>query len=319
MQIYAAYDRPFYEKRSSLKVLFSFGAVILSITTIIVLVYFLRSPKPISPVSTFATGPTAPLITKSPTKSKNPGELKLKIMDSLDDSIPEYSVRIEDFLHPFQLVMGDSSLYAGASVHKLAIMTAIYTAVEKKILQLDQKIVFKEASRQDYGTGVLRYENSGKQYTIKQLLEIMIQKSDNTAAYILAHDVLNMRDIQTTINGYGLKETSMTDNMTSNKDMALLMQKLFTGKLFNATLTRDAINMMYGSDFEDRIPALLPNSARVYHKIGTAIAGLHDVGVVVTPHSMYYIGIFTRGVSDEERATQAIARVSRAVYDFMEE
>jgi len=318
MQIYAAYNRPFYKRTALTKTMLIVLFIIVLFISFGATALFLRSPAPVSPVSTSIYSASKPYISKSPTQSKNPGELKVNIIDALDESIPEYSILIEDFLSSFQLKMGNSSLYTGASIHKLAILTAVYNAVEKGELTLDQKILFKEESRQDYGTGVLRYQKSGKEYTVKELLTYMMKKSDNTAAYIFAHDVLNMRDIQTVINNHGLTETSMTDNMTSNKDMALLMRKLFTGQLFNAALTRDAIDLLHSSDFEDRLPALLPNTARVYHKIGTTIAGLHDIGVVVTPNSMYYIGIFTRGVSDEERATKAIARVSRAVYDFME-
>lgn len=317
MQIYAAYHRPFYQKVPQNKTflgLISLGALFF---LLVVLLRVFRSPTVISPVSAFASASNKQATKKQ--TAKNPGELKLKIMEALDDSVPEYSIMVEDFLSPFQLVMGNSALYVGASVHKLPILAAIYGAVEKGTLSLDQAITFKEESRQDYGTGTLRYQKAGGKYSIEELATIMIKKSDNTAAYILANEVLNMRDIQSTINNFGLSETSMTDNMTSNKDMALLMKNLFTGRLFNASLTRNAINLLYDTDFEDRLPALLPNTARVYHKIGTAIAGLHDVGVVVTPHSMYYVGIFTRGVSDEERATQAIARASRAIYDFMEE
>ncbi|MCX8008804.1 MAG: class A beta-lactamase-related serine hydrolase [Patescibacteria group bacterium] len=319
MHIYASYRKPVY--RQSQKKLFLIVCFITGIFCFFLIIgLFFRSNQIISPLSASTNIEIKSQRDIKPNKkSKNPNELKIKIMEAMDESIPEYSIRIEDFVSSFELSMGNSSSYIGASIHKLPIMVAVYKAIQEGKLRLDQKVLFKEEHRQDYGTGTLRYQQSGKEYTIKDLLTFMIKKSDNTAAYILAHTVLNMRDIQTTINSYGLTETYMTENTTTNKDIALLLRKLFSGNLLNSILTRDALELLYHTDFEDRLPALLPNTARVYHKVGTTIAGLHDVGVVVSPRSIYYIGIFTRGVSDEERATKAIARISRVVFDFMEE
>ncbi len=318
MRIYSYKKQPL-RRYYSLRKYISVFSIIGSITLFFILVNIFQSNTVISPVPVSAQYIQSLPKTNKTKPMKNPNELKQQILNELNSSIPEYSLLVEDFLSPFRLEMGSASSYIGASVHKLAIMVAIYHAVEKEEITLDQLVLFTETSRQDYGTGTLRYQPSGKTYTVQELLEFMIKKSDNTAAYLLTHDVLTMRDIQATINAFGLTETSMSENTTTNADMAILLRKLFAGQLFNASLTRNAISLLINSDFEDRLPALLPNNARVYHKIGTTIAGLHDVGVVITENSIYYIGIFTRGVSDEDRATKTIAKISRAVYDFMKE
>jgi beta-lactamase class A len=111
----------------------------------------------------------------------------------------------------------------------------------------------------------------------------------------------------------------MEENTTTNADISLLLKKLFSGTLLTSTATHEAIELLDESDFEDRLPGLLPPSTKIYHKIGTAIAELHDVGVVATDNSLYYIGVFTKGVSDEEEATKTIAKISKAVYEYMEE
>lgn len=318
MRVYSYKKQPLRRYYSFRKYIGVFG-IMGSIALFFIFVNIFQSNTVISPVPASARYIQSLPKTNKTKPMKNPNELKQRILNELNSSIPEYSLLVEDFLSPFRLEMGNTSPYIGASVHKLAIMTAVYHAVEKGKITLDQPVLFTESSRQDYGTGTLRYQPSGKRYTVRELLEFMMKKSDNTAAHLLAHNVLTMRDIQATINAFGLIETSMSENTTTNADMAILLRKLFAGQLFNASLTRDAISLLVDSDFEDRLPALLPNNARVYHKIGTTIAGLHDVGVVITENSMYYIGIFTRGVSDEDRATKTIGKISRAVYDFMKE
>lgn len=319
MQIYTSNDRPLFRRDTTSKKIKFFLSSVVLLSILGFFVHYFGTPPPVSPLSSTYMPESISTVKAATTKVKNPEELKLKILNALDDSIPQYSLVVDDFLSPLKIEMGDSGLYVGASIHKVAILIAIYNQIQEGKLDLDQKVTYTESDRQDYGTGTLRYQNSGVQYTVEDLLAIMMKHSDNTAAYILARKVMNMRDIQTIINNYGLTQTTMEDNMTNNKDMNLLFRKLFTGQLLNSELTRNALSLLHDSDFEDRLPAQLPNNARIYHKIGTATAGLHDVGVVVTPHTMYYIGIFTRGVSDEDRAAKDIATISRVVYDFMEE
>jgi hypothetical protein len=55
----------------------------------------------------------------------------------------------------------------------------------------------------------------------------------------------------------------------------------------------------------------------VYHKIGTGIGGVHDAGVVESANAKYYIGVFTSDITDEERAAEEVATVSKAVYELM--
>lgn len=99
--------------------------------------------------------------------------------------------------------------------------------------------------------------------------------------------------------------------------MAALMKKMVNGNIANVAWTQEMLSFMKDSDFEDRLPKNLPPDTPVYHKIGTQVAAVHDVGVVVGPTSTYYIGIFTENVPDEEQAAELVSNLSKKVYDFM--
>jgi beta-lactamase class A len=71
------------------------------------------------------------------------------------------------------------------------------------------------------------------------------------------------------------------------------------------------------TEFEDRIPGLLPKTVQVYHKIGSEIGFMHDVGVVVAPTTTYYIGIMTSDITNEPETTKLMAEVSKLVYDYL--
>lgn len=61
---------------------------------------------------------------------------------------------------------------------------------------------------------------------------------------------------------------------------------------------------MTDSDFEDRIPPLLPKDVNFYHKTGDTVGGIHDVGIVEKDGKAFFIGIMTSDVGDKEKETK---------------
>lgn len=318
MHIYnSSYRRRYHRSRIpqllSLFVVMIIGGVLFS------LFRRLMTAPIISPLALAQTPPQQQLRITPTIKIKTASELEKRIVEQIDSTIPKYSIIVDDFLRPLRIELGDQIIYEGASVLKIPILFTLLKQIEQGNISWDKKIVFEERDRQDYGTGSIRYQPAGKQFTIRQLAELMMKQSDNTAAYIIANRVTTLQEIQENVLSWGLQDTDMFENTTTNNDINILMKEFFIGKLFTASITREASEFFRDSLYEDRLPALLPKDVKIYHKIGTAIAGLHDVGIVVTPTSLYYIGVFTKGVSDEPGATTTIGRISKTVFDYMEE
>lgn len=250
-------------------------------------------------------------------KKKKPEELKTIIENQIGNSWDNYSVFVVDYTHAFSMGINEAMTYDAASVNKIPILMALYSEAQKGNIDFSRTITLQEQDRQDYGTGSIRYDPAGTTYSIQTLARLMIQKSDNTAAYLLANYIVGMDTIQSYINQWGLTQTNMETNTSSNKDMELLFDKIVHKNIVNDALSEECLNLLKDSDFEDRLPALLPKTATVYHKIGTGIGGVHDVGVVMDGDLMYYVGIFTADVGDEEQASVLLSQVSLAIYDFL--
>ena len=78
------------------------------------------------------------------------------------------------------------------------------------------------------------------------------------------------------------------------------------------------IEIMFGQEFNESIPALLPNHAKVAHKTGWSGEFFHDTGIVFLPdRKSYAISIFTRGFPEnkENEAHACMAQVSRLAYE----
>lgn len=249
---------------------------------------------------------------------KKPEDLKKRIQEAVGNTFKNYSVYVVDWHSNFSMGFNESEIFTGASVNKLPIMAALYNEVQKGNVNFDRVITLQPEDIQDYGTGSIRYDPPGTTYTVKTLVRLMMQKSDNTAAFLLGNYVVGLPVVQSAINSWGLTQTDMTNNKTSNKDMELLIRKIYGNNVASPSLTAEMLGFMRDSDFENRIPGDLPRDAAVYHKTGDGETGeIHDVGIVTHGNTAYYIGILTTNAGDATAASKLEAKISKIVYDFV--
>lgn len=262
------------------------------------------------------TQPKKNLLSVFSTK-KTPDELKQHIKDTIGSSWNNYSILILDTESDFAVKINEEEMFTAASVNKIPILAALYSEAQAGRVDLDTVITLQAEDIQDYGTGSIRYQSPGTTYAIKTLAKLMMQQSDNTAAYILANHIIGMDTIQSLLTSWTMTQTDMVNNKTSNADIALLMKKIYQGNITNVANTKEMLTFFKDGEFEDRIPGKLPSDVTVYHKIGTEVGIMHDVGIVVGPTTKYYIGIMVSDVTDEEKTTTLMATISKLVYDYM--
>lgn len=288
--------------------------ILLVVVAVLVFVYERRPRTTVSPVSDGAYRTVLGIFTVK----KEPEDLKKQIQNAIGDTWKNYSVYVVDLNSNFAMGINEHETFTGASVNKIPILAALYDQAQNRKVNFDQIITLQADDIQDYGTGSIRYDPAGSTYSVKTLIRLMMQKSDNTAAYLLANYVVGLDTVQSIINHWGLTQTDMANNKTSNADMELLLRKIYRGNVTNPSATAEMLGFMQNSDFEDRIPAGVPKDATVYHKVGSGDTGeVHDVGIVVHGHTKYYIGILTTNVGDPDAAAKLEAKVSKIVYDFM--
>ncbi len=248
---------------------------------------------------------------------KDPKELADKVKQVINGAWRDYSVYVEDYDSDFSMGLSETEMFTAASVNKVPILAALYYQNQAGAVHLDDIITLQESEIQDYGTGSIRYDPPGTTYSVKTLARLMIKQSDNTAAYILANEVIGFDTVQSLVTKWGLTQTDMTNNKTSNKDMAILFRKLYTEKIADHARTQEMLSFLKDTDFETRLPANLPQGVSVYHKVGSDTGDIHDVGVVTDGKHTYYIGVFTNDETDDAATEQLIAKISKVVYDYM--
>lgn len=248
---------------------------------------------------------------------KTSDDLAQKVNDVIGETLSDYSVYVEDYTSNFTMAISETEIFTAASVNKVPILAALYYEAQNGSVDLDQIITLQKEEIQDYGTGSMRYDEPGTTYSIKTLARLMIKQSDNTAAYILANEIIGFEKLQSLVNLWGLSQTDMVNNKTSNKDMAIMFRKLYEEKIANHAYTQEMLSFLKDTDFETRLPAKLPDGVTVYHKIGTETGKIHDVGVITDGTHTYYLGVLTNDETDDAATEQIIAKVSKVVYDYL--
>lgn len=207
--------------------------------------------------------------------------------------------------------------FTGASVNKMPIVAVLYYLDSKKEISLDDRVTIQEKDIQDYGTGSLRYAKPGATFSLRNLAKLSIQQSDNTAAHILGVKI-GTDKTQKIINEWGLRQTNMKNNKTSAYDMYLLFNKIYKGEVADESQTLELLEFLSKSDFEDRLPLLLPKGTIIYHKTGDAEGFVHDLGIIETEKGAYFLGVMTSDIGDTEEETKAtISEISKKVFDSL--
>jgi beta-lactamase class A len=271
------------------------------------------SPLPDNPSPTTAVAKPFTLFAKK----KTADDLTQKINAVIGDKWDNYSIMVDGVSEPFTLEVSETEIFTGASVNKIPILAALYYFAQKGDIDLDQVITLQANEIQDYGTGSIRYDSPGTTYSLKTLARLMMKQSDNTAAYILATEIIGFDRLADVLTQWGLSQTDMVNNKTSNKDMDILMRKIYEEKITNHAQTLEMLSFMKDTDFEARLPGNLPDGVTVYHKIGTEVRTIHDVGIVTNGKLTYYVGIFTTDVDDDPSTEELMAKISKTIYDYL--
>ncbi|KKQ35126.1 MAG: Peptidoglycan-binding domain 1 protein [Microgenomates group bacterium GW2011_GWA2_37_6] len=228
-----------------------------------------------------------------------------------------YSVYYKDLKTGELFGIDENQIETGASVNKLPIITALYLLDKKGKLSLDDKVTIQKEDVQDYGTGSIRYQKMPQVYSLRNLAKLALQQSDNTAAHVLSLRI-GEENVQKLVDSWGLKQTDMVNNKTTVYDMSLLFEKIYRGEIANPANTKELLEFMTETEFEDRLTKSLPSGTKIYHKTGDGEGFVHDLGIIENGDQVYFLGVMTSDIGDQEEQTKnTIAEISKKIFESL--
>jgi beta-lactamase class A len=177
-------------------------------------------------------------------------------------------------------------VFPAASLIKLPVMLAVYQEAEKGAF------------------GLVQYQ---------ELVEAMGQRSDNGAFNQMIR-VLGEEKIQATIDSLAMSSTSLARNDTTPADIGLFFRQLWEGGIVSEAHRDEILGFLTETEFEDRLPAGLPESVRVAHKIGTEIGSFSDGGIVFG--SQPFVVVVISKNAREGEADQALPQIAQMIWEF---
>lgn len=247
-------------------------------------------------------------------KEKLPEVIRDEIVDFLKAQKGDFNVYYEDLKNGDSFSIHGSTVVTAASINKLPIVAYLYSLASKKEIDLQETVVIQQSDIQDYGTGSLRYEEPGQPYTLQHLAMLALKESDNTAAHVLTIR-LGEENVQAYAYQIGMGSTSMVDNDTTARDIGKFYEALYNNEIASVPLTQELLGYMEDTEFEDRIPPLLPKELHVYHKTGDGVNFIHDGGIISNGTTPFVLVVLSSNITDEKAAKEVISEIALMVFE----
>lgn len=241
-------------------------------------------------------------------------QIRDEIVSYLKDRDGEFNVYFEDLKTEENFSIYSNALVTAASVNKLPIVAYLYHLASKDELDLQESIIIQASDIQDYGTGSIRYQEPGQQYTLQALARLSLQESDNTAAHVLTIR-LGEENIQAYAYQLGMNSTNIADNDTSARDIGRLLKMLYKNQITSEPLTKELLEYMENTQFEDRISLYLPKELHIYHKTGDGVNFVHDAGIISDGKNDFILVVLSSNVTDENQAKETIGHIAQIIYE----
>jgi beta-lactamase class A len=227
--------------------------------------------------------------------------------------------------------IGEVNDFYPASLLKVPLMMAVLKQAETKPEILNKKIYFIRTHTMAAPNRPSNNMESGRYYTVDELIGRMIMHSDNDATNLLLKFV-DKRTLENTYIQLGIIASNGSADLASLLDSSLPEYKftipqyasffrvLYNASYLNREMSEKALSLLARSDFTAGLNAGIPSNIEVAHKWGYRELGnngeikqLHDCGIVYYPNHPYLLCVMTAGNSFEY-LDDAIKEVSGIVY-----
>lgn len=250
-----------------------------------------------------------------------------KIQDLIKQEIAKknvnhVSIYIRDLSNGPWIGFNEKEKFSPASLMKVPLLISFLKLAEINPEVLNKKVTIdqnQDSEGLEQNIVPLNKVEYGKTYTIGQLLNYMIEYSDNLATNTLLNNIdqnfLNKIYSDLNLN----MPTENTENYMNVYDYASFFRILYNSTYLSREMSEYALSLLTKSTFRNGIVAGVPSNIEVSHKFGERVLAdntkqLHDCGIVYRKNSSYLICIMTRG-DDFDKMESSIQNFSKLIYD----
>ncbi len=249
-------------------------------------------------------------------------------IDSLKKAgkVTAISVYIESLEDETWTVVNREEMFYPASFLKVPLMIGFLQKVQKNPALLEEVVVFERYGDSSPNTVYFTPEKElvpGQKYKLREILEYMIEYSDNYASRFLSKYV-EFEQVQKLFTDLSIKAADpqrMAMKMNA-VEFSAMMKSIFNASLLNAESSEYAAEILARCAFKDGFKKGLPSGTKMWHKFGEwnhpeTEFELNESGVIFIKDKPYLLTVLTKG-KDMRQLPGVIEVASRRVAGYLD-
>ena len=264
-------------------------------------------------------------------------ETRTSIPDSIDDFV--VAIDLLDVASNRRLSINEDVQLHAASTMKVPVLFELFRQADAGERSVDDSIVVRNRFRSIYDgseysltpeddSDSTLYARIDSSATYRELARLMIVRSSNLATNILIErvDPRRVRETMARLNAHGMRVLRGVEDIPAYRaglnntatayGFSRVMEAIARCELLNARSCREITDILADQEFDEGIPAGVPDGVRVASKTGWITAIHHDGAIVYPPgREPYVLVVLTRGIEDSDVAHELIRDLSAIVWD----
>lgn len=181
-----------------------------------------------------------------------------------------------------------------ASIIKIPVMIEAFRRFESGEMDRNAVHVLREDEKKP-SCGALNRMHAGLEVTMRDLVDLMIVLSDNTATNILI-DYLGVDAVNATLRSFGATTTTLCRklfdmsgikaglrNTICAGEIGMLLEKMYRGELISPEADAEMVDILKNQKLNGKFPFFLkPRGIKMAHKTGEDDNTTHDAAIIFT-------------------------------------
>ena len=250
-----------------------------------------------------------------------------EIKKYLESRIGKYSFFFEDLKSGYVYGYNENVSMTAAGCMKLPIAVSLIKAVEDKKVDFMDKIKI-QTSDKVYGTGII-HEFNEREYTVFELMVIMLIQSDNTAANKII-DIVGMEQINEDIIAMGLKNTRLNrkttdertditdiENITTAYDLSKIWKHLSNGTFLSKDNGQMLIDILRRQQIKNKLALYIPDDLKIEisSKTGDKKGVENDTAYLELPKGKFVFTVLSQDIPNSVYGTVSLAKCGKMMWD----
>jgi beta-lactamase class A len=230
----------------------------------------------------------------------------------------QYSVFFEYLPTGVSIGFNEEQEIVGASLLKLPLAMHTYKLAEQGKVNFDEEFAL-EPDWLNSQYGELYKKGSGYKTTLRELVEVLLKDSDNTAALALYSKLGSVMDLEKNLLTFLDTDYQVNEDeriFIGAEDYSAMLKCLYFACYTNKDDSQAILSLMTQSKFDNRLKLYLPNDAVVAHKIGTfEQQAQSDCGIFYVENRNYLLCVM--GLGGDKEVSRKIGDISQIVYKYI--